>query len=206
MTTFTPSERELAQWLHEEMRKNHKWCYEYGKHYDESWLLTARELQKKMVDKEELESVYKMCDDHRPFEIQEAISKILKSHFLKDGLCHGREASVATEDESKQTLSAQALNSASVASIDKIWTHNASDKKKREECPYCKKGELHQHIVVVDKGICDYLLGHDDFNDVKIPEEDSASVAIPSRASEKSGGTDGSRPKSPHSNYTKVKE
>lgn len=34
-------------------------------------------------------------------------------------------------------------------------THKASE---RPQCEYCKKGVLHQHIVIIDKGIVNYMM------------------------------------------------
>ena len=44
----------------------------------------------------------------------------------------------------------------------KSITEKASAK---EKCDFCEKGELHQHFVIVDKGIRNYLLGLGDFKE-----------------------------------------
>ena len=77
------NESELAQWLNDEYnkqwdiyaKKNIRQCDE--EKAEGAWLLTARELQKKMIDKDDI------CQDL--IHIKEEIEDLLKSHFLNDG-------------------------------------------------------------------------------------------------------------------------
>lgn len=98
MTNFTNSEVELAQWLSKRLSSRLPYKMIEKTHQKNPWLLTARELQKKMVGREyligylegEIAKAIKIGESENHEEINWVeynervyFLRMLKSHFLK---------------------------------------------------------------------------------------------------------------------------